>query len=119
MQKAFAHYTSRVGHSGPQRRASHYRKTQAAVIIHMAAQSSHDLASKIPFDDFDVNAVGTPNLFEAARGHQFGGINPSILKALVFGNLVLALNTLFNVEVLDNGKYSLLYEKMSRTPWGK
>ncbi len=59
------------------------------------------------------------NCFAYVRGHQFGGINPSILKALVFGNLVLALNTLFNVEVLDNGKYSLLYEKMSRAPWGK
>src|SRR3954465_13400282 len=26
-----------------------------AVIIHTAAQPSHDLAAKIPFDDFDVN----------------------------------------------------------------
>src|SRR6185369_8181575 len=33
-----------------------------AVIIHTAAQPSHDLAAKIPFDDFDVNAVGTLNL---------------------------------------------------------
>jgi CDP-paratose 2-epimerase len=38
-----------------------------AVIIHTAAQPSHDLAAKIPFDDFDVNAVGTLNLLEAAR----------------------------------------------------
>ena len=40
-----------------------------AVIIHTAAQPSHDLAAKIPFDDFDVNAVGTLNLLEAARRH--------------------------------------------------
>jgi CDP-paratose 2-epimerase len=40
-----------------------------AVIIHAAAQPSHDLAAKIPFDDFDVNAVGTLNLLEAARRH--------------------------------------------------
>jgi CDP-paratose 2-epimerase len=33
-----------------------------SVIIHTAAQPSHDLAAKIPFDDFDVNAVGTLNL---------------------------------------------------------
>ena len=51
------------------------------------------------------------NCFAYVHGHQFGGINPSILKALGFGNLVLALNTPFNVEVLDNGKYGLLYEK--------
>ena len=38
-----------------------------SVIIHAAAQPSHDLAAKIPFDDFDVNAVGTLNLLEAAR----------------------------------------------------
>src|SRR6185436_7064884 len=37
------------------------------VLIHTAAQPSHDLAAKIPFDDFDVNAVGTLNLVEAAR----------------------------------------------------
>lgn len=36
-------------------------------IIHTAAQPSHDLAAKIPFDDFDTNAVGTLNLLEATR----------------------------------------------------
>ena len=36
-------------------------------IIHCAAQPSHDLACKRPFDDFDVNAVGTMNLLEATR----------------------------------------------------
>lgn len=37
------------------------------VIIHTAAQPSHDRAAAIPFDDFDTNAVGTLNLLEAAR----------------------------------------------------
>ena len=36
-------------------------------IVHTAAQPSHDLAAQRPFDDFDVNAVGTLNLLEAAR----------------------------------------------------
>lgn len=36
-------------------------------IVHTAAQPSHDLAAKVPFDDFDTNAVGTFNLLEAAR----------------------------------------------------
>ena len=36
-------------------------------IIHTAAQPSHDLAAKIPYDDFDVNAVGTLNMLVAAR----------------------------------------------------
>lgn len=37
------------------------------VIVHTAAQPSHDRAASIPFDDFDTNAVGTLNLLEAAR----------------------------------------------------
>ncbi len=39
------------------------------VIVHTAAQPSHDLAASRPFDDFDVNAVGTLNLLEATRQH--------------------------------------------------
>lgn len=38
-------------------------------IIHCAAQPSHDLAKDRPFDDFEVNAVGTLNLLEAVRRH--------------------------------------------------
>jgi CDP-paratose 2-epimerase len=37
------------------------------LIVHAAAQPSHDLAAKRPFDDFDVNAVGTLNMLEATR----------------------------------------------------
>jgi CDP-paratose 2-epimerase len=37
------------------------------LLVHCAAQPSHDLAARRPFDDFDVNAVGTLNLLEAAR----------------------------------------------------
>lgn len=39
------------------------------LIIHAAAQPSHDLAAKRPLDDFDVNAGGTLNLLEACRQH--------------------------------------------------
>lgn len=51
------------------------------------------------------------NCYAYVHGHQFGGINPSLLKALGFGNMILALNTPFNAEVLDGGKYGILYEK--------
>ena len=43
------------------------KKLRPDVIVHTAAQPSHDLAAKIPFDDFDTNAVGTLNLLESAR----------------------------------------------------
>jgi len=36
-------------------------------IIHTAAQPSHDKAASIPYEDFDVNAVGTMNMLVAAR----------------------------------------------------
>jgi CDP-paratose 2-epimerase len=39
------------------------------MIVHTAAQPSHDLAASLPFEDFDVNAVGTLNLLEATRRH--------------------------------------------------
>src|SRR5271166_806263 len=37
------------------------------LIIHTAAQPSHDRAASIPFLDFEVNALGTLHLLEAAR----------------------------------------------------
>ncbi len=40
-----------------------------SLIVHAAAQPSHDLAALRAFDDFDVNAVGTLNLLQAARRH--------------------------------------------------
>jgi CDP-paratose 2-epimerase len=43
--------------------------TQPVLVVHAAAQPSHDLAATRPFDDFDVNAVGTLNLIEATRRH--------------------------------------------------
>ncbi|MGG6287808.1 NAD-dependent epimerase/dehydratase family protein [Leptolyngbya sp. AN03gr2] len=39
------------------------------LIIHCAAQPSHDKACQIPILDFEVNALGTVNLLEATRLH--------------------------------------------------
>ncbi len=39
------------------------------VVIHTAAQPSHDWAAREPFTDFDVNAVGTLNMLECTRRH--------------------------------------------------
>jgi len=40
-----------------------------SVVIHTAAQPSHDWAARAPLTDFGVNAVGTLNLLEACRNH--------------------------------------------------
>jgi CDP-paratose 2-epimerase len=46
-----------------------FAEIRPEAVIHCAAQPSHDLAARIPFDDFEVNAVGTLNLLEATRQH--------------------------------------------------
>jgi CDP-paratose 2-epimerase len=43
------------------------REVRPNLIVHTAAQPSHDRAAAMPFEDFDTNAVGTLNLLEAAR----------------------------------------------------
>ncbi len=40
---------------------------QPDLIIHCAAQPSHDWAARMPFVDFEVNALGTLNLLEQTR----------------------------------------------------
>jgi CDP-paratose 2-epimerase len=54
-----------------------------SLVIHCAAQPSHDLAASRPFDDFDVNAVGTMNLLEAVRR-----VNPEAVFAHLSTNKV-------------------------------
>jgi CDP-paratose 2-epimerase len=43
------------------------REQRPDLIVHAAAQPSHDLAARRPHDDFEVNALGTLHLLEAAR----------------------------------------------------
>jgi len=40
-----------------------------ALVIHTAAQPSHDWAVRDPYTDFDVNAVGTLNVLQNVREH--------------------------------------------------
>jgi CDP-paratose 2-epimerase len=47
-----------------------FRKYRFDLIVHCAAQPSHDKARDIPILDFEVNALGTVNLLEATRLHS-------------------------------------------------
>ena len=47
-----------------------FEDTDFDLIIHTAAQPSHDWAAKEPLTDFGVNAVGTMNLLELYRLHS-------------------------------------------------
>ena len=46
-----------------------FRSRPFDLIVHCAAQPSHDKARDIPILDFEVNALGTINLLEATRQH--------------------------------------------------
>tara|TARA_Y100001933_G_scaffold174040_2_gene172484 strand:- start:1304 stop:2353 length:1050 start_codon:yes stop_codon:yes gene_type:complete len=46
-----------------------FRDLHFELIVHTAAQPSHDKAADIPFLDFEVNALGTLNLLECVRNN--------------------------------------------------
>ncbi len=52
------------------------KEVRPNLIVHAAAQPSHDRAAAIPFLDFEVNALGTLHMLEAAR--QFCPESPFI-----------------------------------------
>jgi len=56
------------------------------LLVHAAAQPSHDLAAARPFDDFDVNAMGTLNLLEAARRRIPGVVFAHMSTNKVYGD---------------------------------
>jgi glycosyltransferase involved in cell wall biosynthesis len=58
-------------------------------------------------DDIDHVKELHCNCFAYIHGHMMGGTNPALLKALGFGNCILAHDNPFNDEVL--GEYGLLF----------
>ncbi|MFL5963596.1 MAG: SDR family NAD(P)-dependent oxidoreductase [Gaiellaceae bacterium] len=46
-----------------------FRDLRVDIVVHCAAQPSHDWAASDPHTDFGVNALGTLNLLQAAREH--------------------------------------------------
>lgn len=51
------------------------------------------------------------NSFAYFHGHEFGGTNPTMLKALAYGCAIVALDTIFNKEMLEGDKYGLFFTK--------
>jgi len=64
------------------------------------------------------------NCFAYVHGHSVGGTNPALLKAMGYGNCVLAFSSVFNQEVLadtgafwsDQASLVALMQEMERTP---
>lgn len=63
----FVHYEDDIRDRDAMRRIFQRYKTDVEVVIHTAAQPSHDWAAKEPITDFEVNALGTLILLEAVR----------------------------------------------------
>lgn len=68
------------------------------LIIHAAAQPSHDWAKKEPFTDFDVNAAATLNLLEGFRLYSGEGVFIFVSTNKVYGD------TPNKVELAENKK---------------
>lgn len=63
-----------------------FRRRPIDLVIHAAAQPSHDLAAARPFDDFDVNAVGTLNLLESCRRRREEAVFITVSTNKVYGD---------------------------------
>jgi len=63
-----------------------FRSIRFDLIVHCAAQPSHDKARDIPILDFEVNALGTLNLLEATRLHCPNAVFILLSTSKVYGD---------------------------------
>jgi CDP-paratose 2-epimerase len=63
-----------------------FRGARFDLIVHCAAQPSHDKARDIPLLDFEVNALGTMNLLEATRQHSPDAVFVLLSTNKVYGD---------------------------------
>ena len=61
--------------------------------------------------DPEVLAALYHHCYVYVHGHEFGGTNPTMIKAMAYGCAILALNTVFNKEMLNNDLYGIYFEK--------
>ena len=61
--------------------------------------------------DQDLLAELYHNCYVYIHGHEFGGTNPTMIKAMAYGCAILALDTVFNHEMLQKGKFGLFFKK--------
>lgn len=62
-------------------------------------------------NDQDLLAELYHNCFAYIHGHEFGGTNPTMLKALAYGCAIIALDTVFSKEMLNKDEYGLFFNK--------
>ena len=73
-------------------------------------------SNKVVFTGYINDQVDLTTLYENCygyiHGHEFGGTNPTMINALDLNSQILALDTVFNKEMLENKK-SVLFNKNS------
>lgn len=79
-----------------------YEELKPDLVVHCAAQPSHDLAAHIPFVDFEVNGMGTLNLLEATRQYVPDAVFVFMSTNKVYGD---APNTLKLKELETRWEY--------------
>ena len=77
LQQTFAnyrHYGADIRDLDALKKIFHEFGADLALVVHAAAQPSHDWAATEPFTDFSVNATGTLNMLEMTRLHAPGAV---------------------------------------------
>ena len=79
----------------------------------MKAQASDQILFLGYITDSEVLAELYHQSYAYLHGHEYGGTNPTMLKAMGYGCAILALDTVFNREMLENGQFGWFFQKTS------
>jgi glycosyltransferase involved in cell wall biosynthesis len=86
---------------------------QDAYAQNMKAQASDQILFLGYITDSEVLAELYHQSYAYLHGHEYGGTNPTMLKAMAYGCAILALDTVFNREMLENGQFGWFFQKTS------
>ncbi len=84
-----------------------FRAHRFELVVHCAAQPSHDKAREIPLVDFEVNALGTIQLLEATRQHCPDAVFVFLSTNKVYGDApneipLIELDTRYDYALTEN-----------------
>ncbi len=86
---------------------------QDAYAQKMKAHASDQILFLGYITDSEVLAELYHQSYAYLHGHEYGGTNPTMLKAMAYGCAILALDTVFNREMLENGQFGWFFQKTS------
>jgi len=89
--------------------------THVELVIHTAAQPSHDWAARAPHTDFHVNATGTLNLLEATRRFATGATFVHCSTSKVYGDTPNGLPLLESGRRLELPAGHRYYDRIDTT----